>query len=377
MKIALTQPKLETGADFTLPYSITVLSAWIKHTQPNAEVYYSETFSDLLEADEVWCTAVSESWNLVNEMGEAVVNAGKRFLVGGHHATALPETLLFGETFRGPVEGALYDINKLPMPDWSILPRQRNKQFVLMTSRGCPYHCTFCSSAAFWKKYTAKSPARVIAEIKQLRDLSAKSINIFDDLFTVDKKRLKEIVKRIKEEELDTIKYSCLVRADSVDEEVIDLLCDMNVHNIAFGSESGSDSILKMMNKKASVSQNINLVYNFARRGIKIGATSIVLGHPGESPETLHKTKQYIEAIRPACGVIEVYPLIPYPGTQIWEYFCKKYSVDVTRFDWSTLRIASEGFSWDAFYLLSDDCTTDNLKEFYEWNEKNKILSLG
>lgn len=368
MKIALIQPKLSVAADFTMPYTIAVLSAWLKNTRPKTEVFYTENIAEMLEADEIWCTSVSESWNTVNELGKIAVNEGKRFLVGGHHATALPQTLRHGEAFRGPVEGAGYPINSMPFPDWSILPDTQGRIYILMTSQGCPFHCSFCSSAAFWKRYIPKSPARVIAEIRQLRDLRVQRISIFDDLFTADKKRLREIVKRVKEEGLNSMVYSCNVRADTVDEEVIELLCEMNVREVAFGSESGSDFILKMMHKKTTVKQNLQLVLNFAKYGLKVAATSLVLGHPGESPATLQATKEYIELIRPFCGLITTYPLTPYPGTSIWEFFLRKHGIDVMAFDWSRLCLESVGVNWDNFFLLSDDCTVDDIKELYQWN---------
>ena len=368
MKIGITQPKLSAAADFTLPYTVAILSAWIKHTQPKTEVFYSEDITELLEADEVWCTSVSESWNLVNELGKIVVNAGKRFLVGGHHATALPQTLRYGTAFQGPLEGEKASINSLPFPDWSILPRDQRKKFVLMTSNGCPFRCSFCSSAAFWKKYSQKSPARVIAEIEQIHRHSVNNISIFDDLFTADKKRLREIVKKIKERDLHRISYSCNVRSDTVDEEVIDLLCAMNVTDVAFGSESGSDFILKMMHKKTTVRQNLQIILNFANRGLKVAATSLVLGHPGESPTTLQETKEYIDIIRPFCGLITTYPLIPYPGTSMWDYFQRKYSIDIMSFDWSRLSLEPSHFKWENFFLLSEECSIDDIKELYEWN---------
>lgn len=365
MKIALTQAHLEKSADFTKSYTIATLSAWIKKNKPSAEVYYAENVRELLDADEVLCTSTSEAWGKVNELGKIITEEGKRFVVGGHHATAFPESLSYGEAFAGPIEGCAYNINMLPFPDWSILPEDNNKRFILMTSRGCPFRCSFCSSAAFWKKYIPKSPARVIAEIMQLHTLSAKSICIFDDLFTADKNRLREIVKRIKSQGLDKVTYSCLVRSDSVDEETAALLAEMNVTEIAFGSESGSDKILQLMRKKTTVVQNLSVFKLFAAYGSRVSSTSLVLGHPGESPQTLEETEEYISLIRPFCANITIYPLIPFPGTPVWQLFCQKYQPDFKIFDWSSLAIDQDTFSWDSYRILSNECSLEILKDFY------------
>ncbi len=128
-------------------------------------VIFSERLESLLECDEVWCTATSEAWDEVNALGRTLTEAGKRFLVGGHHATALPQTLRYGEAFRGPVEGAM-PLDKLPLPCWDIFPE--SKRPIVITSRGCPYACHFCSSRAFWKRYQARSADAVLAELREL-----------------------------------------------------------------------------------------------------------------------------------------------------------------------------------------------------------------
>ncbi|GHV55255.1 hypothetical protein FACS1894206_09440 [Deltaproteobacteria bacterium] len=169
----------------------------------------------------------------------------------------------------------------------------------------------------------------------------------------------------MKERGLNKISYSCLVRADTVDEETAALLAEMNVTDIAFGSESGSDKILRLMRKKTTVAQNLSVFKMFSGYGNRVSATGIILGHPGESSRTLEETEEYITLIQPFCANIVVYPLIPFPGTPIWELFRQKYQPDFETFDWSSLAIDQKTFSWAGYRILSDECSLDALKDFY------------
>ena len=185
MRICLTLPfddSESTSASFALPYGIAVIASIIKEKHPSSEVFFSNNESEILSADVICCSGLSESWDLVNQLGEKAVNLNKRFIVGGQHVTALPQTLRFGECFNGPME----KIDKSwpnPLPDWSIFSKDylKHSSFTVMTSRGCHYKCKFCSSSAFWGTYIPLPVERVIAEIKQLAELGAKKIIMFDD----------------------------------------------------------------------------------------------------------------------------------------------------------------------------------------------------
>ncbi|MDR2488067.1 MAG: B12-binding domain-containing radical SAM protein [Desulfovibrio sp.] len=364
-RIALTlASNSETAtATFTYPYGMAVIAPLLKQKFPNTEVFFSLNEREILEADLVCCSGLTNAWSQVNKLGEKVTAQDKRFIVGGQHVTALPHTLKFGEPFIGPLE-CLAQISRQPLPDWTIFPDMHlpGKTHVVMTSRGCPFKCRFCSSSAFWNGYYPLPVNRVIAEISELATLGVRNISIFDDLFTVDAKRLKNLVERIIAAGLNSIDFSCLVRADSVAPEVLELLRMMNVNNVAFGAESGSDVILKMMNKKTTVKQNqhcIDLLNSFGY----IPNSGIVIGFPGETPETLALSYEFINKNRGKC-LIEIFPVHPLPGTWLWEFFMQKYSPDLDNFNWSSLSIQHNMADWANYHLLTDGCTVEDLKQF-------------
>lgn len=363
------------AADFTFPYTLAVISAWIKRENPETEVFFTADAQEAVRADEVWCTSLSEAWDSAVALGKAVTEAGRAFFVGGHHATALPGTMPWGTVRRGRLENYRH-LDELPLPDWSLFPNIQEHPGVLMTSRGCPFSCRFCSSRAFWGGYAEKSAERVLAEIRQLAGLGLKDIVIFDDLFTANKERLKRICALVRAEGLHALNFHYLLRSDTVSDEVLLLLRGMNVVSLSFGSESGDDAMLLAMNKKTDVRRNLQAIRLMNRYGYRPD-TSLVIGYPGESKESLKRTCDYIERIRPHAGRIDVYPVIPYPGTPLWDVFVGLYKPDLSTFDWMSLALRANGVDWDNYHLLADRCSKQDLRRVAEWNARTQTGQTG
>ncbi|WP_291443662.1 radical SAM protein [Desulfovibrio sp.] len=376
--IALTLPRLcdESAVDYTLPYGIACIAAEIRHSSPDTHVIFSEKLEELIQADEVWCTGLTEAWNLVNELGANVVNAGKFFHVGGHHVTALPETLKYGKAFAGPF-GDVANCDFAPLPAWDIFPDFEQKRSLIITSFGCPFSCNFCSSKAFWKTYIAKSATRTLLEIKDLAARGAKDIIIFDDLFTANLTRLRELSQMIKAEGLDYISYNCLIRSDTATPEIISLLRQMNVATLAFGAESGSDAILSAMNKKTTSTQNQRAIDILNDYGYK-PTMSFIVGFPGESKKTLDETRKFIDRNRKNSSIIDILPSTPLPGTWLWKQFVAKHHPDILNFPWESLKLRANTADWERYPLMADGCDVADLQEICEWNSaQNAPLTMG
>jgi hypothetical protein len=374
LTIGLTTASLEGSADFANSYTMATIAAWIRKVRPRVRLVYSTDVGELLKCDHVWCTSLSESWNEINRLGKTIVDAGKTFVVGGHHATALPETLKYGLAFRGPIE--LYkSVDELPLPDWSIFKEEKAYP-VVMTSRGCPYSCQFCSTRSFWNGWQAKKPEIVVAEVKALRTLHATTISIFDDLFITSKTRLRSIVELIDAEGLSGLSYSCLVRSNLVDSQTTGLLKEMNIRALAFGAESGSDRVLRLMNKKATVEDNQRAIDVLNADGYR-PTMSFILGYPDETEEDLNQTVEFIAKNRSKCDIIELYPCIPLPGTPLWTRFVQEHHVDVHAFDWEGLSIRSQTKDWDKYVMLTSNYSKDRLISVIQWNEREKEKRLA
>jgi uncharacterized radical SAM superfamily protein len=374
LTIGLTTASLEGSADFSNSYTMASIAAWVRRVRPRVRMVYSTNVEDLLKCDHVWCTSLSESWDEINKLGKTIVDAGKTFVVGGHHATALPETLKYGLAFRGPIE-SYKSVDELPLPDWSIFTEEKAYP-VIMTSRGCPYSCHFCSSRNFWKGWQAKRPETVVAEVNALKALDATTISIFDDLLITSKTRLRRIVDLINAEGLNRLRFSCLVRSNLIDSQTIGLLKEMNVRSLAFGAESGSDRVLRLMNKQATVEDNqraIDLLNEYGYRP----TLSFVLGYPEETEEDLNQTVDFVTKNRAKCDIIELYPCIPLPGTPLWTRFVQEHRVDVHAFDWEGLSIRSQAKDWDKYVMLTSNYSKDRLISVIQWNEREKEKRLA
>jgi hypothetical protein len=349
-------------------YTLATIAAWVRSVRPDIQLVYTNDVDQLLKCDHVWSTATTQAWNRVNELAKIVVEAGKEFLVGGHHATALPESLKYGRAFRGPIEVYAH-IDELPLPDWSIFPETRPP--AMMTSRGCPYSCNFCSSRNVWKRYQFKSPENVIAETKLVRDLGISDIPVFDDLFVANKNRLRSIVELMKAEGLDRNSYHCSVRSDLIDLETTLLLRDMNVREVHMGAESGSDRMLRLMNKGTTVEINQRAIDLLHGHGIQPTLT-LFLGYPDETEEDLNQTIDFISKNRAKCRNVGVVPCVPLPGTPLWDSFIREHDVDIHAFDWEGLRLSPETQEGSQYPMLTRNYSRELLSSVLEWNEKEE-----
>jgi anaerobic magnesium-protoporphyrin IX monomethyl ester cyclase len=313
-------------------------------------------------------------------------------LLGGPHITSLPETLppgadagILGEgeeslrellaalqpgRYRGHdfsgVQGVCYhtangvastpqrppitDLDTLPFPDLSILnmrwytSRKRFmmmkgnfRGFVLLTSRGCPFNCRFCQASAQWGKCRYHSAQRVVAEIEKLRRdypyLDA--INIIDDLFIGDRKRLREMVRLIREKGLHQgVVFNINGHVNMVNEETLDLLKSINVIQIAYGFESGSERVLDFLKRgSATVARNRRAAELTDSYGIGVGG-QFMIGAPGETEAEMRETIDFIAA-HPMSHV-HVSVTTPLPGTELWE-ICKEQGLVNDAMDWRRL----------------------------------------
>lgn len=211
----------------------------------------------------------------------------------------------------------------------------------MMTSRGCPYNCVYCASPKFWKNKTRFHSAEyVFNEIKFLEEnYRVKAIRIWDDLFTVNIKRLEELVKLIRGAGLhEKIEFYCYGRANVMTEEICKLIKKMNVRYISFGFESNSERILNYLKKgTVKVEQNENALKMCKKFGFFIDGT-FIFGTPGETKDDMEKSFELIK--NNDLDRALAFTLTPFPGTELWEYAKKEGVVDDER-----------GVEWEAIDL--------------------------
>ncbi len=191
----------------------------------------------------------------------------------------------------------------------------------IITSRGCPYNCSFCSSSLFWSRmWRKRSIENVMKEIEHcVNDLGITEFEFEDDNLTLDKERAKELFRSIIGRGLK-ISWTTPngVRSDHVDEEMIELMKKSGCAHLTFAPESGSRRILKdVYNKSIDIDKIKHLVKKCGETGIRT-ACFFVVGTPVETESDRKETKRYlIELARLGLDEVGIFPCVPYPGTEI------------------------------------------------------------
>lgn len=242
------------------------------------------------------------------------------------------------------------DLDALPLPDLSILNMKwytaRRMYFVmkgdlrgftLLTSRGCPFQCRFCQASAHWGRCRYHSAERVVNELERIRRdyPQVNAINIIDDLFIGNRRRLREIVSLIRERGLQLgVVFNVNGHANLVDEEVIKLLKSINVIQISYGFESGAERVLAFLKKgSATVADNRRAAEITNAAGIGVGG-QFMIGSPGETEQELRETIAFIE--KTPMSHVHVSSTTPLPGTELWS-LCREKGLIADEMEWRRL----------------------------------------
>ena len=225
------------------------------------------------------------------------------------------------------------DIDHIPIPDRSIVNQEYyfgQSQIIpfhsgisghMLTSRGCPYNCAFCSTKAFWGKPRMFSVDRIIDEMNELiDDYHVEIIHIFDDLFLLNKNRFFEIVDRIESEGINQkVKFMCLIRSDQLNDEIMLALKRMNVVCVGIGMESGNDRILQYL-KQSTVSVKDNQYAIDLCKKYEIACMgSFMICNLSETISEMKQTVDFIKSQRNNPFFVPLpFVATPLPGTMLW-----------------------------------------------------------
>jgi len=247
----------------------------------------------------------------------------------------------------------------------------------MITSRGCPYKCTFCSTTLFWRRPRLHSAERVVGEMSYLYEkYRVDGILLFDDLFIIDKKRVAEIARLMGEEKLnEKIKLYIYGRSNMINEEVLKNLKKMNVVTIEFGLESGSDKTLNFFKKgSVTVADNRNALKLSKRYGFKTYG-SFIVGAPDETEEDFKKTLSLIKDKN--LDGAHVYQLTPYPGTEVWDYAKKAGFVsDDPNFDFKKIYL----FDFKPDFIMTKNVSKEDFTKWYNFLQgeaEKKLLKIN
>jgi len=237
--------------------------------------------------------------------------------------------------------------------------------FAIVTSRGCPGDCIYCSSRAMsGKKYRIRSAESVFSEVFYLakrilfdNTLIKSYIAIYDDTFTVNKNRLKKFCKYMIDAKMNIIPWKCESRIDILTEELIAIMAEAGCFALHVGIESSNQSIIDSLNKHIDFSKVEPVIKLLNKYGIQ-PLCSFIIGNHLDTHETLNNTKTFIQhIINEYNAKVAVSPNTPLPGTQLFENR-EKYGVKVLTDSWSD-------FSLTDVIISTRYLTADEIRNYY------------
>jgi anaerobic magnesium-protoporphyrin IX monomethyl ester cyclase len=208
------------------------------------------------------------------------------------------------------------ELSRLHPPDYTAmsLSHYHPNQGMLVTSRGCPYHCVFCVSP-FGHTWRGRTPSQVVQEALYLLEEGAPMLHIMDDLFTYQRERVLRLCTMFKE-------LNCTwdlpngTRADSVDADMLSTMAEAGCTRILYGIESGVQHVLDSIKKEITLEQIKKAISMSKEAGIEVEGLFMV-GNPGDTPNTIRKTVDFIKDL----DIKGHFSLAtPYPGTAFWRW---------------------------------------------------------
>lgn len=277
-------------------------------------------------------------------------NSHARVIMGGIHPTSLPKEALqyADQVIVGEGESVILDViegrrtekivsgnpaddlDQIPFPDYSILKTPCQAANVIST-RGCPYCCTFCTTSRMFAPYRQRSVDNVIDEIRMYKQMGFRYLNFEDDNFTADKERAKEICRRMIAENLTFRESFFFGRTDMAnDEELLKLLHDAHLTRVLIGIESLNQDALDEIHKGQNISDIQKAGAACEKYKIRVIA-SIVLGLDKDTKKDMDRSIAFAKSIH----AYQLQPAIltPFPGTPVYEQFCTEHRMITD--DWS------------------------------------------
>jgi len=387
-KIIAFQPDWVGYTSYTANLSaINVISKLVKESIPNVKQIVGGVHATL--DHEVLNKLLSVDYAVQREGEYATLQ-----LVNGEDPTKISGVISrnkFGFHRNGDAE-VIKNIDLLPFPErdkfWGLSDEEKKDVDVsyICTIRGCPYKCTYCASPFHWKrnKTQFRSPESVLHEMEYLyhnywtttgldyaasANTSSKEnliiqdnaiVYFVDDVFTVRKKRVKEILRGMIDSGLK-MPWKCEARTDHLDDEICELMKEAGCERVKLGFESGSNRILDMVKKGETKEQMQKGADMLKRAGVPFTAY-FMTGFPGETDKDLRETIEFAKVIDADYYSLSV--LAPYYGTEIYNSLIDD-GYELQKKPWEYF------FHQSPELMVNDLISEDVLKEYLSLNELN------
>jgi anaerobic magnesium-protoporphyrin IX monomethyl ester cyclase len=277
-----------------------------------------------------------ETMERYHDFDYAVVGEGEQTLVEliaalehGTPPAAVPGILFRAgtEVVATPPRATGRSLDELALPAWDLLPDfphayvpavydfPRGPVATIAASRGCPFHCRFCDTSTFGARVRHYSPQKVFDMMRHLREHhGVRHVMFVDDLFLASRQRVTELCRLLIESDLRPT-WSCTARVDTVKPDLLDLMRRAGCWEISFGLETGSDELLRRMDKSAHVALAEQAVNWTTAAGIRTKGL-FMLGYPGENADSIRRTKEFVRRI--PMTIMNLSKFTPYPGSPVY-----------------------------------------------------------
>ncbi len=354
-----TEPRIALAS-----ISASLMEAGIEHKIIELGLYkdWKAVLKKSLRCKYVGISATTGEMKRVEEMAKFIkAHSDAKIILGGIHATLFPEQTLkeypeIDYCIRGEGEESLAEflkkeeapglcyregdagddivvgdivlkdnINELPFPRYDKFELDMygsnspaGRLIPMMTTRGCPYQCSYCSKG-LGSRFRAKTPEKVMEEIRfYYENYNARMIPFDDDNFSLDAKRAKEICQLIKDRGIK-IRWWCAggLRVDRVDEELVRMMKECGCVGVGLGMESVNNKILKEYNKHTTVEQAVKAIKLVKKYNIHTGCFFLI-GAPSDTRQEILKQLEFAKEMKLDDALWS--NLVPYPDTAIWKW---------------------------------------------------------
>lgn len=263
------------------------------------------------------------------------------------------------EIVVNPEAPLIQDLDELPFPALNLLPMKKYRLLdmdthmtTMITTRGCPMQCSFCSSAAMHgKKIRERSVENIVDEIEYLNtNYDIDTIAFMDDTFTLKKRKVMAICDEIFKRNIE-IMWGCTSRVDTLDEKLLKKMKEAGCITIFIGVESADQQQLDNMCKNTTIAK-IENAFKIAHK-LKIRTiASVALGMPGDTKEIMNKTVKFVHKLKPNYAIYSL--ATPYPGTRFYKEAFEKNLIKIK--DWSKYTLITP-------ILETIDCSLNDMRK--------------
>lgn len=260
-----------------------------------------------------------------------------------------------GGVVHNPPRPLTQNLDAIPFPAYHLfkIERYTNLQpltdgldrhartYTIVTSRGCPYQCTYCSKPITGITWRARSVDNVLAEWRMLvQELHAKEIGVTDDIWNLDLNRAKELCRGLIDQGLNKVPWITIhgMKVNHTDSELFGLMKRAGCKRVGFGVESGDEFILKRVVKKSQTLDQVRVAFRDAKAAGLETMGFFIFGMPYETEETMEKTIRLALELDPDLANFMI--AAPYPGTEMWNLLQREGKIYAQ--DWGDLAIHSD-----------------------------------